>query len=223
MFQNLHQNLLRIYTGLLATLSLLLLLGLSSCVTESQDAEEGTAQDQKEAVSLTTENDLPLSSDKEPPPPPPALPPPPSDPGPGGKIDPGSMDLEDLDEMPSPDFEDIEWGEEEEEEPREGEPDPNTFVLLEKEPEPLNMEKFRTLVGYPPMAKEAEIEGKVILRVLVDEEGNYRRHILIRDPHPILSKAVEKELPKLKFSPAIKDKQPFMAWTTIPYSFKLDN
>ena len=219
MFQNLHQNLLRIYTGLLATLSLLLLLGLSSCVTESQDAEEEASPSMQNEVSVSSGEELSPS----PPPPPPALPPPPSDPGPGGKIDPGSMDLEDLDEMPSPDFEDIEWGEEEEEEPREGEPDPNTFVLLEKEPEPVNMEKFRALVGYPTMAKEAEIEGKVILRVLVDEEGNYRRHILIRDPHPILSKAVEKKLPKLKFTPAIKDKQPFMAWTTIPYSFKLDN
>lgn len=107
------------------------------------------------------------------------------------------------------------------EEKKEKEIGPNEFVLLEKEPAPVNMDDIKKLIGYPPMAKEAEIEGKVILRVQVDINGSYVRHIKIKDPHPILTKAVEDQIRNLKFTPGIQAGKPIKVWVTIPFDFKL--
>jgi protein TonB len=98
---------------------------------------------------------------------------------------------------------------------------PNDFVLLEKEPAPVNMDDLRKMIGYPPMAKEAEIEGKVILRVQVDKNGRYKKHIVIKDPHPILTKAVTDKINNLSFTPGIQAGKPIKVWVTIPFDFKL--
>ena len=98
---------------------------------------------------------------------------------------------------------------------------PNEFVLLEKEPAPVNMDEIKKLVGYPAMAKEAEIEGKVILRVQVNKSGQYSKHIVIKDPHPILTKAVTDKIKMLNFTPGIQAGKPIKVWVTIPFDFKL--
>lgn len=98
---------------------------------------------------------------------------------------------------------------------------PNEFVLLEKEPAPVNLDDLKKLIGYPPMAKEAEIEGKVIIRVQVDKTGHYVKHIVIKDPHPILTKAVTDKISNLNFTPGIQAGKPIKVWVTIPFDFKL--
>ena len=98
---------------------------------------------------------------------------------------------------------------------------PSDFVLLEKEPSPVNLDDLKKLIGYPPMAKEAEIEGKVIIRVQVDKTGHYVKHIVIKDPHPILTKAVTDKINTLTFTPGIQSGKPIKVWVTIPFDFKL--
>jgi protein TonB len=98
---------------------------------------------------------------------------------------------------------------------------PSDFVLLEKEPAPVNLDQLKGLIGYPPMAKEAEIEGKVIVRVQVDKSGKYVKHIVIKDPHPILTKAVTDKINMLTFTPGIQAGKPIKVWVTIPFDFKL--
>ena len=98
---------------------------------------------------------------------------------------------------------------------------PNEFVMLEKEPAPVNMDELKKLIGYPTMAKEAEIEGKVVLRIQVDGNGNYVKHIVIKDPHPILTTEVSKQIRNLKFTPGIQAGKPIKVWVTIPFDFKL--
>ena len=71
------------------------------------------------------------------------------------------------------------------------------------------------------MAKEAEIEGKVIVRVQVDKEGKYVKHLVIKDPHPILTKAVTDKINMLSFTPGIQAGKPIKVWVTIPFDFKL--
>ena len=83
------------------------------------------------------------------------------------------------------------------------------------------MDDIKKLIGYPPMAKEAEIEGKVILRVQVNKNGNYVKHIKIKDPHPLLTKAVEDQIHNLKFTPGVQAGKPIKVWVTIPFDFKL--
>ncbi len=100
-------------------------------------------------------------------------------------------------------------------------PDPNAFVLHEREPRPTNMDEIRGSIGYPAAAKKEGIEGKVMVRVLIDEEGNYMRHMVIREGNPMLLEAVEKGIVNLKFEPAILAGNPVKAWTTIPFNFQL--
>jgi Leucine-rich repeat (LRR) protein len=103
------------------------------------------------------------------------------------------------------------------------EPDPFATMTdsLEKWPEPENLDHLRGLIGYPPMARDAEIEGKVIVRVLVDRSRHYVKHIVLADPHPILTKAVTDRLSQLTFTPGIQNGKPVSAWVTIPFEFLL--
>lgn len=80
---------------------------------------------------------------------------------------------------------------------------------------------MKNLIGYPPIAKDAEITGKVIVRILVDEDGNYVRHIVLKDPHPILTKSVTDHLSILKFRPAISEGKPVKFWVTMPFQICL--
>ena len=103
------------------------------------------------------------------------------------------------------------------------EPEFNEFIFAEKEPEALNMEDIQRLIIYPQIARDAGIQGSVVVRILVDEQGRYVKHRVINNPHPILTKAVERELEKLVFSPAIRDGKPMRFWVNIPFNFKLLN
>lgn len=100
-------------------------------------------------------------------------------------------------------------------------PDPTDFVAVEKEPQPLNYEEVRKRIGYPLLAKEAGIRGKVIVRVLVSKDGKYEKHIVLRSPHKMLTEAVERELPNLEFSPGIQAGKPVKVWVTTVFDFQL--
>jgi protein TonB len=101
------------------------------------------------------------------------------------------------------------------------EPDPKAFVLLEQEPQPVNLDELKHLIGYPPMAKEAEIEGRVVMRVMVDQHGDYVKHVVLKDPHPILTHAVAAQINHLKMTPGIQSGKPIKVWVTLPFDFQL--
>lgn len=103
----------------------------------------------------------------------------------------------------------------------EEEPDPNAFMAVEKEPAPVNMGDFKKNIGYPPQAKEANIQGKVILKVLVDKSGSVEKHIVIKSPNPLLTEACVNQLKTLKFTPAIQAGKPTKFWVVVPVDFKL--
>lgn len=105
----------------------------------------------------------------------------------------------------------------------EEEPDVDDFIFVSEEPQPLNMEEIKAIIGYPDVARDAHIEGQVVVRLLVDEHGNYRKHKMIKKVHPLLAEAVEKHLHKLKFSPAIQANKPIKFWVNIPFRFMLMN
>lgn len=101
------------------------------------------------------------------------------------------------------------------------EPDITSFIVASQEPTPVNMNDIRTAIGYPAEAIEQDIEGQVVVRVLVDEKGAYVKHKTIKKGHPILAEQVEKHIDKLKFTPAIQEDNPIKFWVNIPFSFKL--
>lgn len=101
-------------------------------------------------------------------------------------------------------------------------PSSNSFAPVDKVVEVLNLDEISYKIGYPTFAREAGIEGKVILRILVKENGEYIRHEVMRQSHPILTQAVENEVCKLKTTLPIRYEKPIKYWTNIPFVFKLN-
>jgi TonB family protein len=101
-------------------------------------------------------------------------------------------------------------------------PGPDEFVLLDKEPDPINYAKVASTVTYPKAAYNYLVEGKVLARILVDTSGLYRKHVILKSPHPALEEAVAERLPELRFKPAEYAGQKRTAWVTLPFEFKID-
>ena len=97
----------------------------------------------------------------------------------------------------------------------------NEYIEADEMPRPLNMREVQMKIGYPQIARDAGIDGTVVVRILVNTDGSYLRHEVLNSVHPVLDQAVEVHLSKLKFTPAQKDEQPMKFWVNIPFSFKL--
>ncbi|MFN8397696.1 MAG: energy transducer TonB [Bacteroidia bacterium] len=100
-------------------------------------------------------------------------------------------------------------------------PHPDSVQVFHTPPIPVNLDQLKGLIGYPMAAKERGIEGTVQLRVLFDEKGNYVRHVVVNDPSPILTRAVEAHVSKLIYVPPSRDERPVAAWVDIPFQFML--
>lgn len=96
-------------------------------------------------------------------------------------------------------------------------PDPNTILTCSRQPKPINLTEIHKLIGYPAMAKEMNLEGNIVFRVLVDEDGCYVKHLPAKMGHPILTKEIEKYLPELRFEPAIQNGKPVKFWVNMPF------
>lgn len=96
------------------------------------------------------------------------------------------------------------------------------IAFTQELPKPINMGEVRKAIGYPPVAREANIQGQVMLRILVDEKGNYMRHIVSKAAHPLLQLEVEKHVHELRFTPNLQNGKPIKCWVNIPFNFKLE-
>ncbi|MEL6676912.1 MAG: energy transducer TonB [Bacteroidota bacterium] len=88
-------------------------------------------------------------------------------------------------------------------------------------PIPINLDDIKKLIGYPKEAVKNQIEGTVVAKIWVDKKGDYRKHRIIHDPHPLLSQAVDRHLSKLRFTQHIELGRtfPYIVW--IPFPFRL--
>ena len=76
--------------------------------------------------------------------------------------------------------------------------------------------------AYPPLAREAGIEGTVAVRVLVNEEGKViAADILSSDVTPAMEKAALEAAKKCRFRPAKQRTVPVKAHVMIPFNFQL--
>ena len=99
--------------------------------------------------------------------------------------------------------------------------DQEILAEVDQVPEPLNMAEVQKTIGYPKEARDQKIQGQVVARVLVDQEGNYVEHTWIKEEPQILADAVEKELDQLRFEPAQHQGKSVSFWVSIPFSFRL--
>ena len=98
-------------------------------------------------------------------------------------------------------------------------PQKDEYIALDRFPEVVNYPYVRKKMGYPFAARLAGIEGTVYTRVLVDEDGNFVQHQIIRSPHPSLTRVVERHIEKLQFREASQGKVGVAAWISIPFIF----
>lgn len=103
----------------------------------------------------------------------------------------------------------------------ETDPDPEGYIPVEKFPEPVNMDAVRSKIEYPHICKEANIQGKVFVKILVDKEGKPIKHKVLRSPHDLLTQACVKEIYGLKFTPGVQSGKPIKVWVSVPFDFKL--
>ena len=76
-------------------------------------------------------------------------------------------------------------------------------------------------VVYPISAKEAGIEGKVLVKAIIDENGNVTETSILKSVNKDCDKAAMDAIKKTKFTPGIKDNKPVKAEVIIPVMFKL--
>lgn len=91
---------------------------------------------------------------------------------------------------------------------------------VEKAPEAVNLEQIRSSMVYPPMAIEAQIEGKVTVKVLVDVDGSVLKVGSVNGPDIFRDEVTTKSM-RLQFTPGLQNGKPVKVWVSVPFVFKL--
>lgn len=73
---------------------------------------------------------------------------------------------------------------------------------------------------YPPLAKVAGIQGKVVFDVLIDKEGSVESAQL-SSGHPLLANAARKALFQYHYKPTLLNGNPIPVVTTVTIAFRL--
>jgi periplasmic protein TonB len=93
---------------------------------------------------------------------------------------------------------------------------------VEKPPECVNLSQVRSMMSYPEIAIQANIEGRVSVKVLVGTDGNVIRVSSISGPD-VFHDEVRSKAPNLKFTPGLQNGKPVKVWVTVPFNFRLKN
>jgi TonB family protein len=97
------------------------------------------------------------------------------------------------------------------------EPEPPPFRPVQIEPRVI-----RSVVPeYPRLAVETGMEGKVWVKVWVDEYGKVRKAVVIKGDAEVFNEAAVAAAMGFIFRPAIMNDRPVSVWVAIPFSFKL--
>jgi len=95
-------------------------------------------------------------------------------------------------------------------------PKPEQFVAYEEAPDLLRMDA----PVYPPLAREAGIEGTVLLRVLVSKEGKVL-NVIVLSGNPMLAESARTAAFTAHFRPAMQQHKPVPVWVQLPVVFSL--
>jgi protein TonB len=74
---------------------------------------------------------------------------------------------------------------------------------------------------YPQLAVEIGLEGKVWVKIWVDESGRPRKVVVLKGDVEVLNEAAVAAAKKFVFTPAIMNDRPVSVWVAIPFCFKL--
>lgn len=92
---------------------------------------------------------------------------------------------------------------------------------IDNEAVPLNLTEVKMTIGYPQEARDLGEQGQILLKVTIDENGDYVEHELLASASDILAEKVQAEIWRVKFNPGLKDDKPVTFTVEIPFNFKL--
>jgi protein TonB len=92
------------------------------------------------------------------------------------------------------------------------------FLVFDKAPK---VKKF-VQPDYPTLARQAEIEGIVVLKVTVNERGRVMRATVLRSDAEVFNNSAIEAVQQWEFSPAEQSGNPVKATITIPLQFSLN-
>ena len=96
-----------------------------------------------------------------------------------------------------------------------GQPDPNAYVATDEAAEPI----YTVRGAYPDIARQAGVEGTVVVQALVGTDGRVRDTRVVRSI-PLLNGAALEAVRQWRFKPASTGGRPVAAWVSVPMSFR---
>jgi protein TonB len=95
-------------------------------------------------------------------------------------------------------------------------PSPDEFVAVDEEPVRLRIDA----PVYPDVARNAEVQGTVLVRALVGKDGKVKNAIIV-ESIPLLDEAAIACAKTAVFRPAISQQEPVEVWVMMPITFRL--
>lgn len=193
--------------GLIAALSLMIALVVAFKRFEAEDVEQKAVEIQMEVQEIPQTKQI-----KRPPPPSrPAIPieteseDVPED----ETIDDTEIDWENIPPPPPP--------------PEEEDESAQIFVAYDEPPEPIGgFAAIQRNLKYPEIARKAGVEGRVFVKVAIDEKGNvFRTEIIKSLGNNGCDEAAIEAIKKVKWRPAKQRDRAVKVWISIPVIFKL--
>ncbi len=99
-------------------------------------------------------------------------------------------------------------------------PDADEFVLAETEPKWEQNDLVRR-IHYPEYTRRLNVQGMILVRLLVDKHGRAIRAVVDRSEHVILEAAAVDAVRTMPFTPAMSNGVPIDIWVQIPIMFNL--
>jgi periplasmic protein TonB len=78
---------------------------------------------------------------------------------------------------------------------------------------------YRVEPAYPPLARQARIQGVVVLTAIIDKDGNVQKLQLVSG-HPMLAPAAIEAVKHWRYKPFLLNGQPLEVETTVTVTFR---
>lgn len=91
---------------------------------------------------------------------------------------------------------------------------------VEKTPECINLGQVKASMRYPEVARESGIEGRVTVKVLINEQGRVIKVGTITGPDVFVDE-VRSKVDELEFTPGLQNGKAVKVWVSVPFIFKL--
>lgn len=104
----------------------------------------------------------------------------------------------------------------------EEEPEPEIFVIVETMPELIGgLAAIQSQIKYPPIAKKAGVEGRVIVQFVVNEQGKVVDPVVVRGIGAGCDEEALRAVSQANFKPGKQRGKPVKVKMSLPITFKL--